>query len=156
MDTGHEKKSKILLLLLGCFVFCIGGYFMIKEPDSFYRLIGYATMIFCSLGSIKLCFMLFSGKAYIEITPTYIQIDNFEKLLWTDIIGVRNFNMNGTTLGWIIDVTDTSKYKLTFSQKANLVVDSSPFYIALQTLSEKDREIIKRILKERIPQNDLN
>ena len=84
MDTGYykfyEKKFKILLLLLSCVVFCVGGYFMIKDTDSFYRLVGWVGIIFFGLGFIKLCLKLFSGKAYIEITPTYIQIDNFEKL----------------------------------------------------------------------------
>ena len=51
---------------------------MIKDTDSFYRLVGWVGIIFFGLGFIKLCLKLFSGKAYIEITPTYIQIDNFD------------------------------------------------------------------------------
>ena len=164
MDTGYykfyEKKIKILLFLLICVGFCVGGYFMVKNTDSFYRLVGYVCIIISVLCFIKWGLSLFRGRAYIEITPTYIQIDNFEKLLWTDIVGVRSLHVkNGTTDAkpcWLIDVKDVSKYKLTFLQKANLAVYSSPFWITLVALSKKDREEIKRILKERIPQNDLD
>ena len=165
MDTGYykfyEKKFKILLLLLSCVVFCVGDYFMIKDTDSFYRLVRWVAIIFFGLCFIKWCLKLFSGKAYIEITPTYIQIDNFEKIPWTDIVGVRVFSvqvfgMYGTKSGWLLDVKDVSKYKLTFLQKINSAAVFSPFYIAFSAISDKDKEELKRILKERIPQNNLD
>ena len=157
MDTGYykfyEKKFKILLLLLACVVFCVGGYFMIKDTDSFYRLVGYATIIFFGLcfimGSLKLC----NNKAYIEITPTYIKIGNFEKCLWMDIVDITT-SYNGESV--FLHVKDVSKYKLTFWQRVNLSHGSTPFYIALMTLSQEDKEELKRILKERIPKNNLD
>ncbi len=160
MDTGYykfyEKKFKILLLLLCCVAFCVAGCFMIKDTDSFYRLVGWVAIIFFGLCFIKLCLKLFSGKAYIEITPTYIQIDNFEKLPWTDIVGVRVFSMDGTKSCWLLDIKDVSKYKLTFLQKINSAAGFTPFYITLSAISDKDKEELKRILKERIPQNNLD
>ena len=160
MDTGYykfyEKKFKILLLLFACVVFCVTGYFMIKGTDPFYKLVGYAGIIFFGLCFIKGSLKLFRGKAYIEITPTYIQIDNFEKLPWTDIVGVREFSMHGTKSCWLLDIKDVSKYKLTFLQKINSAAGFSPFYITLPAISDKDKKELKRILKERIPQNNLD
>ena len=136
MDTGYykfyEKKFKILLLLLCCVAFCVAGCFMIKDTDSFYRLVGWVAIIFFGLCFIKLCLKLFSGKAYIEITPTYIQIDNFEKLPWTDIVGVRVFSMDGTKSCWLLDIKDVSKYKLTFLQKRRVEAYFKGTYTAKQ------------------------
>ena len=160
MDTGYykfyEKKFKILLWLLWCVAVCVAGCFMIKDTDSFNRLMGWVFIILFGLCFIKMCLKLFSGKAYIEITPTYIQIDNFEKLPWTDIVGVQVFSMHGKKSYWLLDIKDVSKYKLTFSQKINSAVGFSPFYIMLPAISDKDKKELKCILKERIPQNNLD
>jgi hypothetical protein len=160
MDTEYvkfyEKKLKVFILLLGCVVFISAGYFLIQGTSFYERLVGYSAVIFFGLCFIKGCFKLFNVKAYIEMTPTGIKIDHFERLLWTDIVSVKSFAVNGTKVCWFIEVKDVSKYKLTFLQKLNLAAGYPPFCIALSALSQKDKEKIKQILKERISQNDLN
>ena len=81
--------------------------------------------------------------------------DNFEKLLWSDVTKAQEMKIKQSSFLYL-DVKDVSKYKLTFWQKINLHSGFSPFYITLTALSQKDAEELRRILKERAPENNLD
>ena len=159
MDTEHirfyKNKSKLLLCILACAIFIVGGYFMIIDEKGTLsdKLVGYSAILFFGLGVIVFCFSLFSKKAYIEITPTYIKIGNFDRLLWKDITYL-NATIHKSTAFLSLEVKDLSKYKLTFVQKLNLYTGFSPFFITPSILSKQDYEQLKTILRQRIPQND--
>ena len=112
----------------------------------------YFGLFFFGLGIVKIFCKLFSGKAYVEITPTYIRIDNFDKVLWNDITGVTEFanSMTGQSLLGL-EVKNVSKYKLTLWQKMNKAFKFSPFYISTMLLSKTDSEMLQDILEKRLP-----
>ena len=157
MDTGYykfyEKKSKIFVFLLLCILFTAGCYWgYIGDTDIIRKFFLVLVMPLFGFGSIVFFIKLLSNKPYIEITPDYIKIGGFDKCLWGDIIGITT---SCNKENFFLHVKDVSKYKLTFLQKVNSFHGSSPFYIASQAISEKDKEELKRILKERISQNNL-
>lgn len=146
----YANKGKLLQSIFILVGFCIAFLFLIATSDLLDRIIGCIFLIFDAV-LIKILLRSLI-KVYIEITPTYIKIDNFEKLLWTDITAGKI----GSMQSYYLYVKDVSKYKLTFWQKINSVMGAAPFLIALARLSEEDQKKLICILKERIPQNDLD
>lgn len=164
MDTGYykfyEKKFKIFCLFVLGVVFTTLCFWLYYNGSSAYeRLIGGTGGVFFGFCTLAWFLKLFLGKPYIEITPTYIKIDNFEKVLWTDIIkvGIDKRNVSGQEVRiWFIDVKDISKYKLTFMQKINLNAGFHAFCFRLINLSAKDVDKLMSVLEKYVPQNSFD
>ena len=153
-----HRKYKLPLFILGGIISTIPLYYyflVIKFYNFTYttiQLYGFALYIPCIF---ILSAILYKFKAYIEITPTHIRINNSDKLLWEDIICLRTINIEKSVF-WVLEIEDLSKYHLTYSQKNMLKSGLSPFMIAPSYLSQKNCEQLKNILKLHITQNDLD
>lgn len=108
-------------------------------------------------------FLRFFIKPYIEITPNYIKISNFEKLYWKDIEKIEQTDkfkygktVGNTITSYNIWPKDSKKYKLRLIQKINMELGYSPFNIGINPLSVEDQKILLKILKERVPNNNIN
>ena len=166
----YPNKSRLLLLIPLCIAAAVIFYQMTTTDISAdEKLLAFLGSIMCILYSIRFCFDIFRKKAFIEISPTYIIINYSEKLQWEDIVSIKTIYiikntfftrairfLTGCQYSWSLEVKDLSKYHLTYSQKNMLKSGLSPFMIAPSYLSKHDHEQLKNILKQRIPQNDLD
>ena len=159
MDMGYHKfyrnklKGFFNTILLVLLVF--SGILNRSNLDTKYVLFG------CVVGGVVF-FLWFFIKPYIEITPNYIKISNFEKLYWTDIKKIEQTDKfkYGKTVGntipsYNIWPKDNKKYKLRLIQKINMELGCSPFNIGINPLSVEDQKTLLKILKERVPNNNI-
>ena len=147
----YENKRRIFYVSIGRILLLFGSYLAAQSDNPREKLAGYAGLVFFGVCMITGISKILSNKAFIEITPTYIKMYNFEKLLWTDITGVQDVQISHTKFIYF-DVKDTSKYRLTFWQKVNQKCGQSPFYISLVTLPEKDLNKLQQIIKQHVPE----
>lgn len=142
----YESKLRIFGVLLICIFLLFGCFLATQSIEPYEKHVGYVGFIFFGICFIVGISKIFSNKAIVEITPTYIKMYNFEKVLWEDITEVQNIQIYSAKF-FYFNVKDISKYKLTFWQKVNIWFGYSPFYISLKTLSKKDLEKLQRIIK---------
>lgn len=90
----YESKFRIFCVLLGCILFLFGSYWLSQSVVSKEKIVGCLGLIFFGLCLIVAIFKITSNKTFIEVTPTYIKMYNFEKLLWTDITDVQNVQIH--------------------------------------------------------------
>ena len=143
----YESKSKIFSRILGGIFMILVSYLMSQRaivPEK--KFIGYVGMICFGLASIVWIYKIISNPLAIEVTSTYIKILNFEKLLWSDITNIREFQIYSVKFLYFY-VEDISKYKLTFGQKINKTFKHPPFYIALDVLSKEDLEKLQQLIR---------
>ena len=150
MDTGYYKfyRDKKLLLvaslpLLGC---CVAEIYS-NTSD---------VWGFC-LFSLFFFFFIFWGwfrKPYIETTSSYIQINYCVKLKWSDVERVTKTTGRGGAI-YHLWPKDISKYHLTMFQKIMMKNNYSPFYIQPVMLQERELRKLQKILRERVPNNNL-
>lgn len=145
----YESKLRIFGVLLICAFLMFGGFLATQSIEPYEKHVGYVCFIFFGLCFIMGTSRIFSNKALVEVTPTYIKMYNFEKLLWKDVIGVQNVQIYNAKFLYF-DIEDASKYKLTFWQKVNIRFGHSPFYISIVTLSKKDLKELQRIIKQHV------
>ena len=143
----YESKFKIFGLLLICVFLLFGSFLASQSIKPRERYIGYTGLAFFGVCLVMVIYKILSNKAFVEITPDYIKMYNFEKLFWADITGVQNVQIHNAKF-FYFDVKDETKYKLTFWQKVNKMFGYSPFYISITTLSEKDLEELQKIIKQ--------
>ncbi|MBO5997114.1 MAG: hypothetical protein J6P93_01115 [Alphaproteobacteria bacterium] len=165
MNTGYYKfyynKVRIFFSFIICAVIA-GACLWIRNShtDASDKLIGAIGFITGGLVALWSLFKLFDKKAYIEITPDYIKVENFEKVLWSDIntIGVSSVsipNNGGEKRFLYLDVKDASKYKLTLKQKVNAQAGFPPFFLNDDFLAKKDRPKLRSILKDHFPESEI-
>ena len=147
----YERKSKIFWLLVACILLLLGSYFISKSVVPKERLAGYVGLVLFGMGLIAAIIKMLSNKAYVEITPTYIKIGNFEKLLWKDVTDAYIVQIRGAKL-FYFSVADVAEYKLTFWQKVNYKLGYPPFYIPLSTFSADDLNKLQQLIKQYAPQ----
>jgi len=152
----YEDKLKLLVYFFGCILFVYIGFMLRQDEDISLSYI-YLGILFFGYGAIYILLKLYSNTPFMEITPSYIKMDNFDKLFWSDIYELAFFQSvyYGIKVKFWYFKVDISKYKLTLKQKLNLKCGFPPFYIYTKTLNEKDRETLKNILNKKFPLCDL-
>ena len=131
--------------------------FSFLESELFNLLIIALFLLLISMHVIPLCLKLFSYDTYVEITPAFVRIADFEKVFWTDVVSVTDYaSYSGRCFSpldhwWFIDVKNASKYKLTFTQKLNGLYRHSSFYILQKFLSSNDRKQLAEALQKYSP-----
>ncbi|MBR6412432.1 MAG: hypothetical protein IKS41_04655 [Alphaproteobacteria bacterium] len=159
MDTGYYKfyrsKKRALLGFLPVVAF---GIMTVINPDVWIS--GFFALILFLFWMVKMFIPLIKHQPYIEITPSYIKVNDWDRLLWAEIDRVEKVirNVNGRTLivynFWPKDI---SKYHLTLIQKGNMKMKFSPFSLMLPgPLQEDDCVKLVEILKEKVPNNNLD
>lgn len=154
----YPNKKKIVLYFFISIIFVLIGigavnnfFPNITKSDIF---VGYCCILFFGLCSTIYLSKLLNSEAYIEITPLYIKIGNWDKLLWTDIINIREIEIRKQEFLYFY-VKDIKKFKLTIIQKLNQFLMGSPFYITFSLLGKSDCRKIKCLVKEAIAENKL-
>ena len=95
---------------------------------------------------------------YVEITPLYIQINGGEKLLWSDIDRVEKMYVKtarGSGRGYYryrLYPRDMTRYKSDLLHKFG----AAPFTFINAFLQEDELDKVVEILKERVPNNNLD
>lgn len=159
MDTGYYKfydnKHGLILLvfifLMFACVSCASLCFLIIDDRvaKNEQIINVALIICCFIIlSALISSKLLSKKVYIEVTPSYIQIDDFEPLRWTDISRTYKCNMARARGGiLVLEVRDISKYNLTLNQKLIMKTGLPPFFISRAILKPEDWLTLVHILE---------
>ena len=159
MDTGYYKfyrsKFKVLLSFLPV-VFLL----VIAVIDPSMWIMGIFSLIFFVFLFFKVVIPMLMHRPFIEMTPSYIKVDGWDRLLWIDVERVEKTikNERGRTLViynfWIKDV---SKYQLTATQKMNEKMKFSPFALMLPgPLKNEDCVKLIEVLKAYVPNNNLD
>lgn len=142
----YEKKSKIaLLFLLGCVFIALALFLVSEEEDSFNYYFLLLFLPFFGYATIKLFLKLLSRKPYVEVNSAYIKVADFEELPWSDITG-----MVASKYFWMLEVKDTSKYRLSLLQKVNMKCGFTPFFINTTCLSKEDDRLLEDILSAHV------
>ena len=107
-----------------------------------------------------LLFLILSKQVVVEITPGYIKIGTFEKLYWTDIDRIECVKENINGREFIVCnlwPKNMEKYHVELTPKVNINRNGSPFFITNNgwTLSSQDWNKLMMILKERMPNNNI-
>ena len=95
---------------------------------------------------------ILKNDPYIEITPLYIRIASHEKLLWSDIDRVERQRLRKGGYVYRFCPKDVSKYNLNWFQR----LWATPFVFVEAFLQAEDLKKLIEVLKEKVPNNNLN
>lgn len=163
MDTGYYKFYKnrwvVLSYNLG-FVACF--FFLLDAILNRIVIMGNTFLALCSILGIVFCMIkgfiipLFKKELYIEMTPDYVQIGKREKLLWTDIERIEKKKRRGIGYVYNLWLKEISKHNLNKFQKLNPKLQFSPFNFEAIWMRWEDVKKLEEILKEKVPNNNLD
>lgn len=163
-----SSKTKIILVLIGCFVFVILGFFFILKPEFFIspivrtvlfiQIVGSVVILFFGLGGIYGCKKLLDRKIglVIDIEGIYdnSNASSIGLIKWDDIINIKTEQVSSAKflLVYIRNPKEYISREKGFKKKlmeANYKMYGTPLSITSNTLQCNFHEL-EMIIKERV------
>ena len=146
----YKQIWKILLLLAGCLLFVVGGYFMIIDTENswFEILIGYLALVFFGIGIPISLYYLLDFRAQIIITETYFH-DRMSRVkfewgeledctIYDEISGVRLLSLK-------LNVSKKRNIIYRFFEKINIAFGAYPTNVNISFINVNPDKLVDLI-----------